>query len=320
MKCTTLLCGILFAMTAFCAETSTTITVNKPFTETLTNSQTVTVSSSSTISAGSVVVVKTKVSFTVPDETPAYADVKDEKLALAADTDGSILVADGTTQMWIKTEVKAEEGESVNVAAEGYMKDGKLTFDVKLNDSDPITVVAPTTGDSLTAVELVGEGSVDGITLALVDTAVLPGGGNGEGAPALDNALVQAYMAWVTNILQGKMPGDALPEGVNPEDAFVMNVAGKPELKIEHVDPVNGTITLVGKSTAGDNTTTVSLENINGKIYISWTESLSGEVTVTEASVKERSTEKFILNWPDDKARFIKAAVSREPPVAPASL
>ena len=127
-------------------------------------------------------------------------------------------------------------------------------------------------------------------------------------------------MKWVTDVLQGKMPGVALPEGVNPEDAFVMNVAGKPELKIEHVDPVNGTITLVGKSSVGDNTTTVSLENINGKIYISWTKSLSGEVTVTEATVKECSTEKFILNWPDAEARFIKAAVSREAPVAPASL
>ena len=119
MKCTTLLCGILFAMTAFCAETSTTIAVNKPFEGTLTNSQTVTVKSSSTISAESVVTVKTQVSFTIPDETPAYADVKEEKLALAADTDGSILVADGATQTWIKTQVVAEDGEAVSVAAEG---------------------------------------------------------------------------------------------------------------------------------------------------------------------------------------------------------
>ena len=317
MKCTTLLCGLM-ATFALCAET--TITVNNPLTGTLTDAQTITVNQSPTITEDAVLVVKTKITFTIPDESPAYADVTAEKLALAVDTDGTVLIADGATQKWVTSNVVVTEDDSVEVEAKGYLKDNKLTFDVKLNNEKPITVTAPATTTSLSAVELVGEGSVDGITLALVDTAVLPGGGNGEGAPALDNALVQAYMAWVTNILQGKMPGDALPEGVNPEDAFVMNVAGKPELKIEHVDPVNGTITLVGKSTAGDNTTTVSLENINGKIYISWTESLSGEVTVTEASVKERSTEKFILNWPDDKARFIKAAVSREPPVAPASL
>ena len=317
MKTSALLCGLM-ATFALCAET--TITVNNPLTDTLTDAQTITVNQSPTITEDAVLVVKTKISFTIPDESPAYADVTAEKLALAVDTNGTVLIADGTTQKWVASNVVVTEDDTVEVEAKGYLKDNKLTFDVKLNNEAPITVTAPATTTSLSAVELVGEGSVDGITLALVDTAVLPGGGNGEGAPALDNALVQAYMAWVTNVLQGKMPGATLPEGVNPEDAFVMNVAGKPELKIEHVDPVNGTITLVGKSTAGDNTTTVSLENINGKIYISWTESLSGEVTVTEASVKERSTEKFILNWPNDKARFIKAAVSREAPVAPASL
>ena len=317
MKTSALLCGLM-ATFALCAET--TITVNNPLTGTLTDAQTITVNQSPTITEDAVLVVKTKISFTIPDESPAYADVTAEKLALAVDTNGTVLIADGTTQKWVASNVVVTEDDTVEVEAKGYLKDNKLTFDVKLNDEDPINVTAPATTTSLSAVELVGEGSVDGITLALVDTAVLPGGGNGEGAPALDNALVQAYMAWVTNVLQGKMPGAALPEGVNPEDAFVMNVAGKPELKIEHVDPVNGTITLVGKSTADDNTTTVSLENINGKIYISWTESLSGEVTVTEADVKESSTEKFILNWPDKKARFIKAAVSREAPVAPASL
>lgn len=317
MKTSALLCGLM-ATFALCAET--TITVNNPLTDTLTDAQTITVNQSPTITEDAVLVVKTKITFTIPDESPAYADVTAEKLALAVDTDGTVLIADGATQKWVTSKVVVTEDDSVEVEAKGYLKDNKLTFDVKLNNEDPITVTAPATTTSLSAVELVGEGSVDGITLALVDTAVLPGGGNGEGAPILDSNFVQAYMAWVTNVLQGKMPGAALPEGVNPEDAFVMNVAGKPELKIEHVDPVKGTITLVGKSSVGDNTTTVSLENINGKIYISWTESLSGDVTVTEASVKERSTEKFILNWPNDKARFIKAAVSREAPVAPASL
>lgn len=317
MKTSALLCGLM-ATFALCAET--TITVNNPLTDKLTDAQTITVNQSPTITEDAVLVVKTKISFTIPDESPAYADVTAEKLALAVDTNGTVLIADGATQKWVPSTVVVTEDDTVEVEAKGYLKDNKLTFDVKLNNEAPITVTAPATTTSLSAVELVGEGSVDGITLALVDTAVLPGGGNGEGAPALDNALVQAYMAWVTNVLQGKMPGAALPEGVNPEDAFVMNVAGKPELKIEHVDPMKGTITLVGKSSVGDNTTTVSLENINGKIYISWTESLSGDVTVTEATVKERSTEKFILNWPNDKARFIKAAVSREAPVAPASL
>ncbi|MBR5587839.1 MAG: hypothetical protein IKW23_03200 [Kiritimatiellae bacterium] len=317
MKTSALLCGLM-ATFALCAETM--ITVNNPLTDKLTDAQTITVKQSPTITEDAVLVVKTKISFTIPDESPAYADVTAEKLALAVDTNGTVLIADGKTQKWVASDVVVTADDVVEVEAKGYLKDNKLTFDVKLNDKDPITVTAPATTTSLSAVELVGEGSVDGITLALVDTAVLPGGGNGEGVPALDNALVQAYMTWVTKVLQGKMPGAALPEGVNPEDAFVMNVAGKPELKIEHVDPVNGTITLVGKSTADDNTTTVSLENINGEIYISWTESLSGEVTVTEASVKERSTEKFILNWPAPEARVIKAAVSREAPVAPASL
>jgi hypothetical protein len=192
-------------------------------------------------------------------------------------------------------------------------------FDVKLDQSKTYTITSPSKDLQLASFETIGEGTVSDLSLAMVETSVFPGGDTG-GTAALDATLVKDYMAWVTNVLKGKMPGVALPEGVNPEDAFVMNVAGKPELKIESVDPVNGTITLVGKSTLGEATATVSLNEINGKIFISWTDSLNGDVTVSEATVNERSDEKFVLNWPDAKARFIKAAVSREAPVATTSL
>lgn len=316
MKCTTLLCGILFAMTAFCAETSTTITVNEPFKGTLTNSQTVTVKSSPTISAGSVVTVKTQVSFTIPDETPAYDDVKDEKLALAADTDGSILVADGDG--WYKTSVTVEDGKPVSVAAEGYLKDGKLTFDVKLNDGETVTVVAPATGDKLTAVELVGEGAVNGITLALVDTSIIPAaGGTGDGATGRqDPALIEKYIAWLNDAAKG----GAMAEGADAAtmaNAFAMNTTGKPSLTITAVDPEKGTITVKGETTLseGADPTAVQLGTINGKLYLLSAESLTAKPTLTEVDVKVADGDTITLQLPEG-ARFNKVTVDLVEPAA----
>lgn len=318
MKTSALLCGLLLATTAFCTETSTTITVNKPFEGTLVDSQTVTVSSSSTISNGSVVTVKTQVSFTIPDETPVYTDVANEKLALAADTDGSILVADGKTQTWIKTQVVAEDGKAVSVAAEGYMKDGKLTFDVKLNDGETVTVVAPATGDKLTAVELVGEGSVNGITLALVDTSIIPAaGGTGDGATnRQDPALIEKYIAWLNDAAKG----GAMAEGADAAtmaNAFAMNTAGKPSLTITAVDPEAGTITVKGETTLSEDAdpTAVQLGTINGKLYLLSAESLTAKPTLTEVDVKVADGDTITLQLPKG-ARFNKVTVDLVEPAA----
>lgn len=320
MKKSLFLMSMLLTLPLFAAD----LTVNEPYEETITDATTLEIAAAPEMGTGTILVLNADVLFTIPSETPLYDDVVSEKLALAVDTDGKILIADATQNGgeggWLKTAVATNEVTPITVFAEGKVKNGKLVFDVKLEGSPAYTVTSPSDDLQLDSFETVGEGTVSDLSLAMVDTNILPGGV--EEDASLDADLVKAYMKWITDVLKGKMPSaaGALPEGVNPADAFVMNVAGKPELKIEKVDPVNGTITLVGTSTVGETTATVSLENINGKIYISWQESLSGEVSVTEAEVTERSSEKFVLSWPDVKARFIKAAVSREAPAATTSL
>lgn len=313
MKTSALLCGLM-ATFALCAET--TITVNNPLTDKLTDAQTITVKQSPTITEDAVLVVKTKINFTIPDETPAYDDVKDEKLALAADTDGSILVADGDG--WYKTSVTVEDGKPVSVAAEGYLKDGKLTFDVKLNDGETVTVVAPATGDKLTAVELVGEGSVNGITLALVDTSIIPAaGGTGDGATdRQDPALIEKYIAWLNDAAKG----GAMAEGADAAtmaNAFAMNTAGKPSLTITAVDPEAGTITVKGETTLSEDAdpTAVQLGTINGKLYLLSAESLTAKPTLTEVDVKVADGDTITLQLPKG-ARFNKVTVDLVEPAA----
>jgi hypothetical protein len=324
MKKSLFLMSALLTLPLFAAElTVKELTMNKPYEEKITDAETISIVDTPNVEKNAVLVLSASVLFTIPSETPLYSEVTSEKLALAVDTDGKILIADADQNDgeggWLKTTVVTDEVAPVAVFAEGKVQEDKLVFDVKLGDAK-YTVVSPSTDLQLEEIETIGEGSVSELSLAMVDTSALPGGG--DSSATLEPTFVHDYMMWVTEVLKGDMPGIALPEGVNPEDAFVMNVAGKPELKIEKVDPVNGTITLVGTSTVGETTATVSLDKINGKIFISWTESLNGKVSVTEAKVNEdeSTNEKFVLNWPDQKARFIKAAVSREAPVAPTSL
>ena len=319
MKKSLFLMSALLALPLFAAE----LTVNKPYNGAITDATKLNIATPPEMGTGSVLVLNAEVLFTTPSETPDYSEATSEKLALAVDTDGAILIADASQNDgaggWLKTTTYTNDETPIAVFAKGKVQDGQIVFDVKLDQSKTYTITSPSKDLQLASFETIGEGTVSDLSLAMVETSVFPGGETGDTA-TLDATLVKDYMAWVTNVLEGKMPGVALPEGVNPEDAFVMNVAGKPELKIESVDPVNGTITLVGKSTLGETTATVSLNEINGKIFISWTDSLNGDVTVSEATVSERSDEKFVLNWPDAKARFIKAAVSREAPAATTSL
>ncbi len=318
MKIMSLFAGLLMTGSVALAAD---LTVNKPYEGTVENAATLSIAPSPTVATDTtIVVLSAKVLFTIPSESPAYDEaVKAEKLALAVDTDGAILIADASQNSgaggWLKTAVTTDEETPISVTAEGKMqKGGKLVFSVKVG-SETYSVTSPASDAQLATLETMGEGAVSELSLALVDTAVLP-----SGETSISSDLVNAYMAWVTNVLQGKMPVDALPNGVDAADAFAMNVAGQPALQIVAVDPIGRTVTLQGLNilSSGENSETnvVQLDQINGKIYLAYSDKLDGEVEVSAVSnedIKLKDDGTVVVTLPED-ARFVKAAISLEAP------
>lgn len=291
---------------------ATELTVNKPLEGSLVDAQLVPIAGKTTVAEGAVSVLTATVLFTIPSETPAYEDAANEKLALAVNSEGSILIANGKTQSWTVTSVKTNEKDPIAVYAEGRLIDGALVFTVKLNNGTAYEVTSPVSGGDLNYVETVGDGEVSALSLALVDTTIIPGDADAKQDPAL----VQKYVAWLNDATKGGAMSDAA-SAEQLADAFAMNVGGMPALDIVAVDPVTGTVTLKGSSTVGSTTNTVSLKAINGKIYLSWSESLSGEVTVSEASIISGDANEITVRLPN-AARFVKAAVALEAPEATA--
>ena len=288
---------------------ATELTVNKPLEGALTDAQLVSIVGTPTVAEGAVSVLTANVLFTIPSETPAYEDAANEKLALAVDSEGYILIANGETKSWTKTSVTTNEKDPIAVYAEGRLNDtGALVFTVTLNGGTAYEVTSPVSGGDLNFVETVGDGEVSALSLALVDTTIIPGDADAKQDPAL----VQKYVTWLNDATKGGAMSDAA-SAEQLADAFAMNVGGMPALDIVAVDPVAGTVTLKGSSTVGSTTNTVSLKAINGKIYLSWSESLSGEVTVSEASIVGGDANEITVQLPD-AARFVKAAVALEAP------
>ena len=314
MKQKTLLYSLLLTL-PLCAATQ--ITVNRPLTETLTNAQVVSIVDASEIKAGSVVLLTTAITFTLPDETPLYEEVKAEKLALAADTDGTILIADGTTQNWVTSSVVATADTAINVSAKGYLNNGVLTFDVTLNNEAPITVTAPSSGTMLSAVELSGEGSAEDLTLALVDTAMIPG----DATSRQDPALISKYITWLNDAAKGgAMASDATSAEI--ADAFAMNVCGTPTLEIIAIDTINHTLTVRGTTTDGTSSTSVPLKEINGRLYLVYSSTLNGVAKTLEAVIQDgvvtlstETAETLTLELPEE-ARFVKALIALDEPTA----
>lgn len=291
---------------------ATELTVNKPLEGALTDAQLVPIAGKTTVAEGAVSVLTANVLFTIPSETPAYEDAANEKLALAVNSEGYILIANGETKSWTVTSVKTNEKDPIAVYAEGRLNDDALVFTVTLNGGTAYEVTSPVSGGDLNYVETVGDGEVSALSLALVDTTIIPGDADAKQDPAL----VQKYVSWLNDETKGgAMSDDASTEQL--ADAFAMNVGGMPALDIVAVDPVAGTVTLKGSSTVGSTTNTVSLQAINGKIYLSWSESLSGEVTVSEATIVGGDANEITVQLPD-AARFVKAAVALEAPEATA--
>lgn len=314
-------CTLLGAL-PLCAATE--LTVNKPLETTLIDAQTVTILETPKVAIGMVPVLTANILFTLPDETPSYDDVASEKLAIAVDTDGTILIADGATKDWVESTTVATTDEAVAVRAEGFIQDDKLYFKVTLNGADPIIVCSPSsniatlatseTAATLSTIELAGEGTVSELTLAVVDTAIIPGSETQD----QDATLVSKYVTWLNDTTKGAQ----LPEGETCEaiaNAFAMNVGGTPTLTVTALDPVAKTITL--KATyALENAEAIAapLDEINGKLYFFYADSLTGTPTVDVVSLETLTVnddDTFTLPLPEG-ATFVKAAVSLETPAA----
>lgn len=325
MKTVALFCSILFAV----ASMASTLTVNTPYASAIENSKKVSISGTPTVAAAAVTVLSAEVVFTIPDEQPSYDDddVKTAKLAFAVDSNtGTILIADAAANNgaggWEATTVQTDEETPIAITAEGKVVDGRLHFSVSLNDSTTkYEVVSPASDTKLSAVETVGEGDVKaGMTLALVDTAIVPGSADAPQTPEM----VINYVEWLNADGKGKaMTGASKAELA---DAFAMNAGGTPALQIVDLNVAEKTITVKGTyATASNSVVNVDMGTIHGTLYVSYATDLSDAPTVVAREIDVESSDTSLATidlgdiLPDDAA-FVKATVALSAPVATTSL
>ncbi len=294
-----------------------------------------TISGSPSIQEGTTLLLTAQMTFTLPTEKPAYDDeVRASKLAITADPDGTIQVADGTKSAWVSSGYTVADGGSVMMRAEGklYSKN-KLAFKVTFSPIaaansavDPaavktVEVVSPASETTLSGFTFTGEGETAALTLGLVDMAILPPPA-AEGSTQ-DPALVEKYIAWANET--GSAVADSNLDEATKQNAFAMNAGGKPSLTITAIDPTAGTITVKGSYTdpktdpEGTSKTPVDLKTINGVLTIASRESLGGAETIQTVNVTTAVSDgKAVVVPLPEGARFVKAAVSVNPPAATA--
>lgn len=283
------------------------------------------ISPAPSVGEATTMVLTAQLTFTLPSESPAYdAEVQAAKLAITADTDGAILVADGTTSAWVPSGYTVKDGGSVQMRAEGKLNEkGKLAFKVTFSPVaaaansaiDPatvktVTVVSPAAATTLSKFAFSGEGETAALTLALVDTAILPPAAAGT---TQDPELVEKYVAWA-NEAGSALASDSAVESSVKQDAFAMNAGGVPNLTITAIDPAEGTITVAGSYTAAAGEAAVDLKAINGVLTIASRESLGGAETIQTVNVTAAADGSAVVIPYPEGARFVKAAVSVNPP------
>lgn len=286
---------------------------------------TLTIDGTPSVGSATTMVLTAQLTFTLPSESPAYdAEVQASKLAITADTDGAILVADGTTGAWVPSGYTVADGGSVQMRAEGKLnKDGKLAFKVTFSPVvaaansavDPaavktVTVVSPAAATTLSKFAFSGEGETAALTLALVDPAILP---PAAGGTTQDPEMVEKYVAWA-NEAGSALASDSAVESSVKQDAFAMNAGGVPSLTIIAIDPEAGTIIVAGSYTAAEGEEPVDLKAINGVLTIASRESLGGEETIQTVNVTAAADGSAVVIPYPENARFVKAAVSVNPP------
>lgn len=283
------------------------------------------ISPAPSVSAATTMVLTAQLTFTLPSESPAYDDeVRASKFAITADTDGAILVADGTTGDWVPSGYTVADGGSVQMRAEGKLNsENKLAFKVTFSPVaaaansavDPatvktVTVVSPAAATTLSKFAFSGEGETAALTLALVDPAILP---PAAGGTTQDPELVEKYVAWA-NEAGSALASDSAVESSVKQDAFAMNAGGVPSLTITAIDPAAGTITVAGSYDATEGEAAVDLKAINGVLTIASRESLGGTEKIQTVNVTAAADGSAVVIPYPANARFVKAAVSVNPP------
>ena len=284
-----------------------------------------TIDGAPSVGEATTMVLTAQLTFTLPSESPAYdADVQASKLAITANTDGAIWVADGASGAWVPSGYTVADGGSVQMRAEGKLNsDKKLAFKVTFSPVvaaansavDPatvktVTVVSPAAATTLSKFAFSGEGETAALTLALVDTAILPPAAAGT---TQDPEMVEKYVAWA-NEAGSALANDSAVESSVKQDAFAMNAGGKPSLTITAIDPAAGTITVAGSYTAAAGEAEVDLRAINGVLTIASRESLGGAEKIQTVNVTAAADGSAVVIPYPEGARFVKAAVSVNPP------
>lgn len=306
----------LCAALPVCAQ-SYDLTVNAPATsETLKDAQTLSISPVS-VEGGMTVLLDATMTFTLPSEDSATPSAED-KISIMANKDGEILISNGTA--WAKSGVTVKDNESKHVKIATVQKDGKLAFDVTIDDKT-VTVAPTADGTEFSTLAFEGEGSVTGLAVAAVPTAILPAPDGGT----QDAGLVSDYVTWLNDADKG----GAMPEGSSNDelsDAFAMNVGGTPSLAITAITPPAdgqaGSITVAGSyvPVSADGTavqaeaTPAPLNAINGTLYITYASELGGEAKTQAVEISAEDGETKTVTLPDEGAIFVKARVALTKP------
>ena len=302
----------LCAALPICAQTAYDLVVNAPATtDKLEDAQELSISPVS-VDGGMTVLFDATMTFTLPSEELDAPSMED-KISIAVDKDGNVVVSNGST--WEKSGVMVKDSESKHVKIATVQKDGKLAFDVTIDDKT-VTVAPTADGTEFSTLAFEGEGSVTNVAVAAVPTAILPAPDGGS----QDAGLVSDYVTWLNTADKG----GAMPEGSSNDalsDAFAMNVGGTPSLAITAITPPAegqaGSITVAGSyiPASVDGTATQAeaqpapLNAINGTLYITYASELGGTATTQAVEITAGNGETKTVTLPEG-AVFVKARVA----------
>ena len=307
----------LCAALPVCAQATYDLVVNAPaIKDTLEDKQELSISPVVTVEGGMTVLLDATMTFTLPSEK-LEAPSEEDKISIAVTPDGMIVVSNGTA--WAETGVTVADNESKHVKIATVQKDGKLAFDVTIDDKT-VTVAPTADGTEFSTLAFEGDGSVTGLAVAAVPTAILPAPEGGT----QDAELVSDYVTWLNDADKG----GAMPEGSSEtelSDAFAMNVGGTPSLAITAITPPAdgqaGSITVAGSyvPVSADGTavqaeaTPAPLNAINGTLYITYASELGGEAKTQAVEISAEDGETKTVTLPEG-AIFVKARVALTKP------
>lgn len=309
----------LCAALPVCAQATYDLVVNAPaIKDTLEDKQELSISPVVTVEGGMTVLLDATMTFTLPSEK-LEAPSEEDKISIAVTPDGMIVVSNGTA--WAETGVTVADNESKHVKIATVQGGDSLAFDVSIDGrAEPLRVAATGTGTSFGTLAFEGDGSVTGLAVAAVPTAILPAPEGG----AQDPEVVAKYTTWLNDADKG----GAMPEGSSEtelSDAFAMNVGGTPSLAITAITPPAdgqaGSITVAGSyvPVSADGTAVQAeakpapLDAINGTLYITYASELGGEAKTQAVEISAEDGKTKTVTLPDG-AIFVKARVALTKP------